>query len=232
MKSKKLWDKEFLLELCFYLFVFFMILGFILLQPFGEGPDESNRYKVTEYIRVHGELPHGAEEELHIVGYGASYAFQPILSYIIQGYLNRFISLFTTDFQILLLVARLVNAITGVIMAVFVRKISKLIFDRPIMAWAFTMGICLLPQNLFIHSYVNTDSMAALSYCDYYLCLNQRLPGLFPNGYFHNPIHWNRTVRTFILQRLWNYYLCHYFVLFTFLSTCRWQAQVSLYRIF
>lgn len=163
MKSKKLWNKEFLLELCFYLFVFFMILGFILLQPFGEGPDESNRYKVTEYIRVHGELPHGADEELHIVGYGASYAFQPILSYIIQGYFNRFISLFTTEFQVLLFFARLINAITGVIMAVFVRKMSKLIFDRPLMAWAFTMGICLLPQNLFIHSYVNTDSMAALA---------------------------------------------------------------------
>ena len=163
MKFKRIRNKEFLLELCFYLFVFLMILGFIFLQPFGEGPDESNRYKVTEYIRVHGELPHGADPDLHIHGYGASYAFQPILSYIIQGYFNRFVSIFTTDSQVLLFFARLVNAITGVIMAVFVRKTSKLIFDRPLMAWAFTMGICLLPQNLFIHSYVNTDSTAALA---------------------------------------------------------------------
>ncbi len=52
MKFKRIRNKEFLLELCFYLFVFLMILGFIFLQPFGEGPDESNRYKVTEYMQL------------------------------------------------------------------------------------------------------------------------------------------------------------------------------------
>lgn len=154
---------EVFLECIFYILVFGAIAVFAILQPFGEPPDEINRYKVAQYICVHGKLPIGSDPEISIGGYGASYAFQPILSYIIMGYLMRPFFYFTQNFYILSYIARFVNVIIGVIMAVYVRKLSKEIFDGHLIQWVFTLFIVFLPQNLFLHSYVNTDSMAALS---------------------------------------------------------------------
>ncbi len=154
---------EVFLECILYLFVFGVIAVFAILQPFGEPPDEINRYKVAQYICVHGKLPIGSDPEISIGGYGASYAFQPILSYIIMGYLMRFFFLFTQNYYILTYVARFTNVIIGVIMAAYVRKLSKEVFEEHLIQWIFTLLIVLLPQNLFLHSYVNTDSMAALS---------------------------------------------------------------------
>lgn len=154
---------RFSLNTIFYAAVFFSILAFALLQPFGDPPDEVNRYKVAQFICNHGALPTGEEFEVAIGGYGGSYAFQPILPYIIQGLFMRLMTLFTTGNQALLLCARMVNVLFGVIMAVYVRKLSLLLFDNPLSGWLFCLLVMFLPQNLFLHSYVNTDSMASLA---------------------------------------------------------------------
>ena len=78
-------------------------------QPFGDPPDEINRFKVVYYIANHGSLPNGFDEEVILGGYGGSYAFQPILSYILMGWLLRFLKLFTMDSFVLILAARLVT---------------------------------------------------------------------------------------------------------------------------
>lgn len=151
------------LNLLFYLIILVSILTFVLLQPFGDPPDEVNRYKVAQFICRYGKLPTGEEFEVAIGGYGGSYAFQPILPYIIQGCLMRLVSLFTTEEPALLLCARMVNVSFGVIMAVYVRRLAVLLFDDRLSGWLFCFLIMLLPQNLFLHSYVNTDSMASMS---------------------------------------------------------------------
>lgn len=150
-------------EILFYLLVFAAIAGFAAVQAFGDPPDEINRFKVVSYICRHGRLPHGADPEIILDGYGASYAFQPILTYIIQGFLLRFLRLFTSDGYVLLLAARMVNAVFGVLMAYFVRQIAKELWKSPYLQWLFTIMVVFLPQNIFIHSYINTDSMAMLS---------------------------------------------------------------------
>ena len=150
-------------EALFYLLVFASITCFAAVQAFGDPPDEINRFKVVSYICLHGRLPHGADPEIILDGYGASYAFQPILTYIMQGFLLRFINLFTEDSYVLLLAARLVNAVFGVLMAYFVRQTAKEIWKSRYLQWLFTIMVVFLPQNIFIHSYVNTDSMAMLS---------------------------------------------------------------------
>lgn len=155
--------KERILECIFYLSVFMFIAIFAIFQPLGDPPDEINRYKVAQYVSVHGTIPHGADPEVEIGGYGASYAFQPILPYMIQGYFMRLLLQFTENFYILTYAARFVNVLFGVLMAVFVRKIAKEVFDTPSMQWFFTLLVVFLPQNLFLHSYINTDSCAALS---------------------------------------------------------------------
>lgn len=161
MKDGK--KREWAAELIFYLLVFAAIACFAMVQTYGDPPDEINRFKVVNYICRHGRLPHGADPEVILDGYGASYAFQPILTYIIQGFLLRFLKLFTSDGYVLLLAARMVNAVFGVLMAYYVRRIAEEAWKSPYLQWTFTLMVVFLPQNIFIHSYVNTDSMAMLS---------------------------------------------------------------------
>lgn len=151
------------MEAVFYIVVFASITCFAMIQTYGDPPDEINRFKVVSYICRYGTLPHGADPEVLLAGYGASYAFQPILTYIIQGFLLRFLCLFTDNGYMLLLAARMVNVVFGVLMAYFVRKIAKEAWINPYIQWTFTLLVVFLPQNIFIHSYVNTDSMAMLS---------------------------------------------------------------------
>ena len=155
--------REQIAEIVFYLLVFAAITCFAMIHTYGDPPDEINHFKVVNYICNHGKLPHGADPEVILAGYGASYAFQPILTYIIQGFLLRFLRLFTSDGYILLLAARMVNVVFGVIMAYFVRRIAKEAWENTYIQWVFTLLVVFLPQNIFIHSYVNTDSMAMLS---------------------------------------------------------------------
>lgn len=150
-------------EIVFYVLVFAAITCFAVVQAFGDPPDEINRFKVAAFICRHGRLPHGADPEILLAGYGASYAFQPILTYIIQGFLLRFLNLFTSDTYVLLLAARMVNAVFGVLMAYYVRQIARELWDSLYLQWLFTIMVVFLPQNIFIHSYVNTDSMAILA---------------------------------------------------------------------
>ena len=147
----------------FYLLVFAAITCFAMVQSYGDPPDEVNRFKVVSFICRRGRLPHGADPEVLLDGFGASYAFQPMLTYIIQGFLLRFLKLFTADGQVLLVAARMVNVLFGVLMAYFVRQTARLLWENTYLQWTFTVMTVFLPQNIFLHSYVNTDSMAMLA---------------------------------------------------------------------
>lgn len=163
IERSSLKKREQICEILFYILVFAAITCFAMIQTYGDPPDEINRFKIVNYICRYGRLPHGADPQIILAGYGASYAFQPILTYIIQGYLLRFLTMFTQDGYILLLAARMVNVVFGVLMAYFVRQIAKEVWNNPYLQWVFTLLVVFLPQNIFIHSYVNTDSMAMLS---------------------------------------------------------------------
>ena len=58
-------------------------------------PDEYFRMLIPKYICEHGKLPTGLEEEVRITGCGFSYGLYNTLPYIIQGWVMRFVSLFT-----------------------------------------------------------------------------------------------------------------------------------------
>ena len=160
---KKLPGREKTKVVLFYFTLVSAMLFFVFLQPLGEPPDESGRYLIVQYICLHGRLPHGADPEILLYGYGGSYGFQPMLTYIIQGFLLRFLFQFCQDGYLLLLAARLVNVVFGVIMAVYVRKTAKFLFQNESLQWLFSVLIMFLPQSLFLHTYVNTDSMAMMS---------------------------------------------------------------------
>lgn len=184
MNQLRKWFNTHWKELLYYGSILAAMLFFVFLQPLGEPPDESGRYKIVQYICLNGSLPHGADPDILLYGYGGSYGFQPILTYIIQGYLLRFLFQFCRDGYLLLLAARLVNVVFGMIMAVYVRKIAVLLFEENVgrqaapsdsgalschnshseaFGWLFCITVMLLPQSLFLHTYVNTDSMAMMS---------------------------------------------------------------------
>ena len=127
-------------------------------------PDEHARFLIPRFICENGTLPTGFEPEVRVPGgLDGSYAFQPILPYIIMGYLMRLFASFSASGETLLLVARFVNVLSGVLMAVAVYFLAKRIFSKPVWQYVFSFGVMYLPQHLFLHSYVNTESMCMLS---------------------------------------------------------------------
>lgn len=153
------------------------LLGFIILtmtlalfQPladtpplYANPPDEYSRYLIPQYICSHGTLPTGLEAEVRIPGYGTSYALYNVFPYIVQGYLMRFVNLFTDSEIMLLYTARMVNVFFGTFMAVMVYCISLQVFHDRRFRWLFCFAVMYLPESLFIHSYVNTDSCCLLA---------------------------------------------------------------------
>lgn len=137
-------------------------LSLLIRQPFGSPPDEANRLMIPRYIMEHGNLPNGYDESIRISSYGFSYAFQPILPYIIQGWAMR-LARFADSWTTLFYIARSVNFVFGLIMAVFVLLLSREWFQDRRFAWLFSFLITFLPQSVFMHTYVNTDSCCLMS---------------------------------------------------------------------
>lgn len=160
-KSKK--NADLLRLAIILLFLLTAMCCFAFTQPFGDGPDEINRFKVVSYIANHGTLPVGDDPEIIIDGYGASYAFQPMLTYIIEGYLLFILKPLSLSAASALYIARFVNIIFGLFAAVYTYKLSKLLFSDNSVSFLFTLAVVLLPQNIFIFTYVNTDGCGLLS---------------------------------------------------------------------
>lgn len=162
MKTKK-WQSETYFEIGFLVLVFIGLLLWMVVQPLGSTPDEKMRYSIAQYIYVHNQLPKGGEAEILDHSWGFSYAFQPILPYIIACGFMKIAALFFQENYFLLLSARMVSVICGVITAYFICKIAKRVFDNKATRWMFIFLAALWPQGLFVHTYVNTDSMALMS---------------------------------------------------------------------
>lgn len=147
-------------EVVFVLIPVICMIALAVVQPFGDPPDEINRFKVAYYICNHGRLPIGSDPEILLDGYGASYAYQPILTYIIQGWVMRAVQLFTRDSYALIVAARMVNVLLGAGCAVVLRRIAKLLWSNEWTGWLFSLFVMYLPQHLFLYTYINTDAMA------------------------------------------------------------------------
>lgn len=165
MKTKR----EKLIAAVYFLLYIAAALTLVLNQPLydlellSNPPDEVSRYKVPLYICSHGALPTGYEEELLVKEVDYTYGFYTLLPYIVQGYVMRFVNLFTNEPLALLYAARLTNMCIGLIMACVVILIGKRLFKDERIRWLFSFLVMLLPQSLFLHTYVNSDSMCLLS---------------------------------------------------------------------
>lgn len=166
----KRFNKDKIIFICYIVGFLVLALSIALFQPladtpplFGNPPDEHARFLIPKFICEHGRIPTGFEEEIRIPTYGFSYGLYNVFPYIVQGYVMRFISIFTQSELALLYTARLVNVLSGVFMATIVYWLSGKLFRDRRFKWLFCFAVMYLPQNLFLHTYVNTDSMCLLS---------------------------------------------------------------------
>ena len=141
--------------------VFLFYLAWIL--PFNEAPDEKMRYLVPTYIYRHGTLPAGWDEEVLNKMWGISYAFHPILPYILGGYLMRIVGIFNSSEHALLMAARCINVFFGMGFYWYVLKISRRLFQNQVFRIYFVALLAMLPQLLYLFVYVNTDGTAVFS---------------------------------------------------------------------
>ena len=152
------------------------LLGFLILavtlaatQPLDDPkgltspPDEGGRYLIPQYICEHGVWPTGMEEEIRIPAYGFSYALYNAFPYLVMGLAMRAVGCVTADPAALLFTARFVNVLAGLFMAYVVWLLAGRLFEREGSRWLFCLAVTYQPMNIFVHSYVNTDSFCMLS---------------------------------------------------------------------
>lgn len=165
-----LWRKRLIWTVYFAGF-FVMTLMMVFSQPHVDRvsaiplspPDEYFRMLIPKFICEHGTLPTGLEEEVRITGCGFSYGLYNVLPYIIQGYVMRFVSLFTDSGLILLYAGRMVNVVCGMFMAWVVYLLGGRLFKDQRFRVLFCFAVMYLPEHLFVHTYINTDSCCMLS---------------------------------------------------------------------
>ena len=158
---KKLNEKH--VQIIYIIFITAVAITFATLMPISAGPDEGMKMDICKYVAEHNSLPHGGDEAVRNPLWGISYGFTPILSYIFGGIFMKITGIFTQDIHALYVSARLVSCLCYCLMSIFVIKIGDKVFKNKFYKWIFISLTTMLPQVLFIGSYINNDSLALLS---------------------------------------------------------------------
>lgn len=161
MKKIKIKEKYF--KIAFIILAFVLALTWAIIQPNNDGPDEAMKMDICKYIAKHGSLPHGGDPEVRQPMWGISYGFTPILSYIFAGIFIKIAKVFTQDIHVIYIAGRLVSVICYTLMCMVNIKIAEKLFKNIYYKWSFIILSCMLPQLIFLGSYINNDSLALFS---------------------------------------------------------------------
>ena len=157
-KNKKIIMAIFLIGLFGYYLIW------TISQPYNSCPDEKMKWDICKYIAEHNSIPDGRDESIRDSIWGISYAFQPILTYMICAVFVKIASIFTTQQFALVVAARLVSTISMTFTIYFVIKIANKLFkDKGIYKYLFIVFIAFQPITAFLASYINNDSTAILA---------------------------------------------------------------------
>lgn len=154
--------REKLAEWSFIGAVFLFTFLWAACQPFDVSPDERMRYEIVQYLCEYGRLPHGGDPALRNEIWGISYAFNPIISYMLSAVFVKLAGLFTDNGMALVIAARMVNVLFTAGTAFLTLKIGKQMLTAK-GRWLFAVLVSFLPGFLFVGSYVNNDAMALFS---------------------------------------------------------------------
>lgn len=152
--------REKYLERCYIVFLFVMLFIWSICAEPASGPDEAMKYDVCNYIAQNGSLPDGRDPSIRNGIWGTSYGFTPLLSYVVSAIFLKIAGVFTENVQILYVAVRLTSVLCITAMAVMIMKIGHLLFEKSRSRWLFLMLATLLPQVLYLGSYLNNDAYA------------------------------------------------------------------------
>ncbi|OLA92777.1 MAG: hypothetical protein BHW44_01175 [Roseburia sp. 40_7] len=150
-------------EILYIGFIFVLLLIWSVSAKADTGPDEAMKYDVCKYIAANGYLPHGGDPSIRNGIWGTSYGFTPLLSYIISAVFLKIAYLFTEDAQSLYIAVRFTSVLCITGMTAMVICIGHLVFEKRNSRWLFIILTTLLPQVLYLGSYLNNDSFALLT---------------------------------------------------------------------
>ena len=139
--------------------VFALTFAWSLANQPPAGPDENMRFMIPKYIYDHGRLPNGYDPEVRNELWGISYAFYPMLSYIISALFMKIAAIFSTADKVLICAARFTGVVFTTATAALVPKITGRLF-KDSRRWLMNCLVMFLPELLFVGTYVNNDSMA------------------------------------------------------------------------
>ena len=159
-KTKKIIKKIGIILFIIYIFVLCFTWSKTIM--FNNAPDEMMKYDVCEYICNNFKLPHGGDESIRDEIWGISYAFTPILSYMISAIFMRITMLFAQSDFAIVVAARFVSVLSMVGYTIMSIKISGKLF-KGVYKWLFIVFLTLVPQVVYLGSYLNNDSMALFS---------------------------------------------------------------------
>ncbi len=142
--------------------VFFTALWWASAAPFGEGPDEVMHYDVVRYIFENGALPRGDDPAVIDPRWGFSYAFSPILPFMLGAWAGKVLAFFGISDD-LLFAARLVSVLSGTLAVLFTASAARRIFPESPMKYVMPALVGLFPQILFVSTYVNCDAFGLMT---------------------------------------------------------------------
>lgn len=146
----------------FVIYIFGLCFTWSTTIPFNRAPDEKMKYDVCKYICDNFKLPYGGEESIRDPIWGISYAFTPILSYMISGVFMRITMFFTQNEFAIVVAARFVSVLCMVGYTIMNIKIANKLF-KGAYKWLYVVFVTLLPQVVYLGSYLNNDSLALFS---------------------------------------------------------------------
>lgn len=144
-------------EFIYLFFCFLLYFFWSTVKELNYGPDEGMRYLIPEYIFRTGLLPDGWDPELRNELWGFSYAFYPtFLGPLLSAACMKVVSLVTENAHALVIAARFPGVVCGTGTVCMAFRIGKRMFGKR-GAWIFAAGLSMIPQFVFLTSYVNYD---------------------------------------------------------------------------
>ncbi len=134
-----------------------------VMTPYGEGPDEAMHYDVVDFIHTYGALPRGDDPRIRNDIWGFSYAFSPILPFILGAGIDAVIKLFTKDFFTLVMGARMISILSGALCVFLVFRIGCHLFPGEKARYVFPVCVGFFPELAFLFTYINSDAFAIMT---------------------------------------------------------------------
>ncbi|MGN1327336.1 MAG: ArnT family glycosyltransferase [Clostridia bacterium] len=155
-------SKNIIISIIIVIYVWALCMNIATNIKFNSAPDEILKYNVCKYIYENSKLPEGGDESIRDPKWGISYAFTPILSYMFSAGIMKIVSLFSQNESALIIGARLVSVFCLIGYTIMCIKISNKLFKK-LYKWLFVVFATLLPQVIYLGSYLNNDSLALFS---------------------------------------------------------------------